>query len=334
MTKSINLDQVGDEIVSLAESLSSLKFRLLTLIGEVDASGKWETTGAITCAHWLAQLADWEVGTAREHVRVARKLRQLPNTAKEFKKGEIPYSKVRQTTRVATPETEKEVLEIAATTPTSELPRTLANWRQAKFPEETARLQEAERGVVANTSLTGSVVIKATLPPEEASMVISWLDRQKVDASRDAPTRTFSQRRADALIGLATGGSSPKDTQVILHYNQDGPELPDGTLINPKTAKWLGCEPTVTPITYKNGSPADVGRKKRLVTPKLKRLVRERDQHCQFPGCSSRRFTEVHHIKHWSDGGPTNLENLLLLCGHHHRWVHDNGWPSRKPVAS
>ena len=58
----------------------------------------------------------------------------------------------------------------------------------------------------------------------------------------------------------------------------------------------------------------------------MQRQVRYRDRECRFPGCGARRFTEAHHITFWRDGGQTTLENLVLICGFHHRLVHEHGW--------
>jgi len=74
------------------------------------------------------------------------------------------------------------------------------------------------------------------------------------------------------------------------------------------------------------GTLLDVGRRHRTSPPALRRAVRERDRYrCQFPGCESRK-TDIHHIRHWSKGGPTRLGNLILLCRAHHVLIHDGGY--------
>jgi hypothetical protein len=74
-----------------------------------------------------------------------------------------------------------------------------------------------------------------------------------------------------------------------------------------------------------SGAITDVGRRTRKVPPALRRALRERDHgRCQYPGCDSRR-TDAHHIRHWANGGHTNLANLTSLCKKHHSLVHDQG---------
>jgi hypothetical protein len=69
-----------------------------------------------------------------------------------------------------------------------------------------------------------------------------------------------------------------------------------------------------------------VGRRTRTIPPALRRALEARDQGCRFPGCGVRR-AQGHHIHHWANGGPTRLDNLALLCGRHHRAVHEEGYP-------
>jgi hypothetical protein len=69
-----------------------------------------------------------------------------------------------------------------------------------------------------------------------------------------------------------------------------------------------------------------VGRKSRTVPPSIRRALQRRDKGCRFPGCGCSRFVDAHHIHHWADGGETSLQNLVLLCRHHHRLVHEGGF--------
>jgi hypothetical protein len=75
-----------------------------------------------------------------------------------------------------------------------------------------------------------------------------------------------------------------------------------------------------------DGSVLGVGRRTRTPSPALRRAVRERDQYrCRFPGCESRRV-DLHHIRHWANGGPTSQHNMLCHCRRHHKIVHDKGY--------
>jgi hypothetical protein len=184
------------------------------------------------------------------------------------------------------------------------------------------------------------------LPPEQAAEVEALVDaevlRLPVDAPTDASSRlTLAQRRADGFCRLVArmtvdgATNAPADAAVplrtgprielIVHRRVGQTELDDGTPLHPRVAKRLTCDADLRVMThYPDGSPADVGRRHRLVTPRLRRLVHERSGgRCEHPGCRARHFLQVHHIVHWDDGGRTDLINLRLLCDHHHRSIHD-----------
>jgi hypothetical protein len=98
-------------------------------------------------------------------------------------------------------------------------------------------------------------------------------------------------------------------------------------VIHPETARRLLCGARVQAVIEdKDGQPVGLGRMTRVPTSWMIRELRYRDLECQFPGCGARRFTKAHHIRWWEHGGPTNLENLLLVCTFHHKLVHEYGW--------
>jgi len=74
------------------------------------------------------------------------------------------------------------------------------------------------------------------------------------------------------------------------------------------------------------GEPLSVGRQTRTVPAAIKRALKSRDKGCAYPGCHNSRFVDAHHIRHWSAGGETKLDNLMLLCSRHHRLVHEGGF--------
>ena len=116
---------------------------------------------------------------------------------------------------------------------------------------------------------------------------------------------------AGALAGEEPGGRS---------------ELDDGSPVAIETLRRIACDASIVQVLERDGQPLKIGRKTRSIPPALRRALNARDGGCRFPGCGSRRFLDSHHIEHWADGGPTNLDNLLQLCGHHHRLLHEGGY--------
>jgi Domain of unknown function (DUF222) len=110
-TTTADPDRLGDEIATLSATLDAATARLLTLLREFDAGGGW-ANGFRSCAEWLSWRVGLDPGAARERVRVARALGELPQLAAALARGELSYAKVRALTRVATPETESRLLAV------------------------------------------------------------------------------------------------------------------------------------------------------------------------------------------------------------------------------
>ncbi|WP_086862949.1 HNH endonuclease signature motif containing protein [Amycolatopsis lexingtonensis] len=107
--------------------------------------------------------------------------------------------------------------------------------------------------------------------------------------------------------------------------------LGDTGLISAAEARVHACDCKLIPAVLGSASePLDLGRARRLISPGLRRALFLRDRGCAFPGCHRPpRHCQGHHIHHWSEGGLTDLANLVLLCGHHHRLLHRSGWQVR-----
>jgi hypothetical protein len=158
-----------------------------------------------------------------------------------------------------------------------------------------------------------------------------------------ADMRSPGERRVDALNEVCrlagacgqlpdNGGDRP---QIIVTINYESLRqqvgagtFDDGSHLSPAAARRLACDAGIIPAVLGTASqPLDVGRQSRLVTGPLRRALVLRDKGCAFPGCDRPpRWTDAHHVQHWSDGGPTELSNLVLLCGYHHRLIHHSGW--------
>src|SRR5204863_296385 len=125
----LSLDRLGDEIAELSAHLDAATARLLELIREFDAREGWNT-GFSSCAAWLAWRVGFAPGAAREHVRVARALGTLPRLSHALARGELSYAKVRELTRVATPETEERLLAVGRAGTAEHVERIVRGWRR------------------------------------------------------------------------------------------------------------------------------------------------------------------------------------------------------------
>jgi hypothetical protein len=137
--------------------------------------------------------------------------------------------------------------------------------------------------------------------------------------------RTGDPARADVsaeTCGEAgTGAAPPVAAGFAL-----GAELDDGTRVCADTSRRLACDAGLVAIGHApDGAVLDVGRRTRTIPPAIRRALEARDRGCRFPGCGS-RFCDAHHVRHWSEGGETRFDNLVLLCRAHHRMVHEGGY--------
>jgi 5-methylcytosine-specific restriction endonuclease McrA len=352
-----DLDRLGDEIAELSAHLDAATARLLDLIREFDARGGW-ANGFRSCAAWLSWRVGFAPGAAREHVRVARALGTLPLLSQALARGELSYAKVRELTRVATPETEEQLLAVGRAGTAEHVERIVRAWRRmdAKAEAQEAARQHAGRALHVYQDEDGMVKIRGRLTAEVGAVLVKALDaarealhqrRREEEPEGDAPT--MAQQQADALAVLAETalhqgldpGTPAERYQVVVHVDatvladasQSGQsELEDGMRVPAGTSQRLACDATRVVMRHEaDGRVTEVGARTRTIPPAMRRALHHRDRGCRFPGCGA-RFSQGHHIHHWAQGGPTTLSNLALLCRRHHRAVHEEGYQlERRP---
>ena len=192
----------------------------------------------------------------------------------------------------------------------------------------------------------GMVHLFGTFSIEDAATINAALQPLCTPTADDH--RSAGQRRADALIdicflALRTGrlpehGGEPPQVTVTVPFDPLTEALGTATTDNGErmsaaTARRLACDARILPIVLGGaGQVLDAGRSRRLATGALRQALVARDRGCAFPGCDRPpRWCDAHHLRPWSEGGPTRLDNLVLLCRHHHRTLHDptTGWSAR-----
>jgi len=342
MLKLDDLDALGDQIGRLAGSLAVGAHRLVTAIGHFDAAGGYAKQGAMSCPQWLSWKIGMGKGEAREKVRVARRLRELPELDAAFGRGEVSYSKVRAVTRVATSENEELLIDIAKYTTGQQLERVCRKFRSV-VRAETPTVAEAEEARYVRHHWTddGMLSVSIQLPADEGARFLSAIDAAKVPEG--------ASNRADGLTTitesfLASGaspraGGAPHDVVVhvtaeTLANETEGAFIAnhDGPAVSAETARRLSCDASVTTVVRDGtgdgtGAVLDVGRKTRTVPAAMRRALEVRDEHrCTFPGCDHRRYLDAHHAVHWADGGDTKLSNVVLTCRRHHTFLHEHGY--------
>ncbi|MDN5686727.1 MAG: HNH endonuclease [Brachybacterium sp.] len=425
-------ESLGQSIQQQAAAIAAATCEFLLMISDFEArDGVGWFVGLKSTAHWLAWACSMSPGAAREHVRVARALRSMPQTVAEFRAGCLSYSKVREITRVADRVDEAVLVDFARSMTASQLALTISSFRAV----DGSRLgQDAVRQARWQVRDDGMVEIRAVLPAEMGAEVVTALDLAltrdgndpaaadpaaadpevvepavvepatapdspdgAADGGRPAATDgtdttggtphedgatepaetdpatvraaeittmpSLEQRRADALLSLARTflDAEPDDRSgedrhlVVVEVSAEtlprdvpagtppqsmaAPTSPDvpartsqrcGVLgmgpLEARTAERLACTGKVAvTITDAGGEILHLGRSRRLATRGQRRALRLRDTVCSFPGCHQSRHLDAHHIVPWSEGGPTDIEGLALLCRRHHVMVHEGG---------
>jgi hypothetical protein len=351
--------RLRDELCEFAAHVHAAQSQLAFLAAEVDATEAWAGEGYRSCAHWLTVNVGFDEHFGSELIRVGMALCELPLHREAAAMGRLSLDKLRMVTKVATPADEDIWLNIALSASGSQLQRICRAYMRTAHADsaEDAAERRARRGVWRHWHDDGMVELRALLPADDASVVLRALEAV---AERDAKERSGAvaaderqpdhdpraASRADALVSIceqvlahgvgadASVGASPH--RLVVHVDaatlvsgdaggrchvEDGPGLP------PSVARRLGCDTEVVAVVERDGVPVDVGRSRRIVSGRLRRALQVRDRHCRFPGCgvpASR--THGHHVRHWADGGRTDLDNLLSLCGFHHRRLHDGDY--------
>src|SRR5688572_510798 len=146
MRKGEELEKLGERIAEQAAHIDAAMHRLLYDLRIFDAEAGWYLAGAKSCAAWLSWRVGWDLATAREHVRVARKLGELPKIDDALRRGAVSYSKVRAMTRVATPATEDTLLDWSGRCTAAHLESICAKYRMVKrISEGPADADETRR---------------------------------------------------------------------------------------------------------------------------------------------------------------------------------------------
>jgi hypothetical protein len=348
-----SVDELATEICTLAGHINAANHRFIVLIAEFDRRNGWSDSATQSCAHWLNWKCGIALGAAREKVRVARALENLPKISAAMASGKLSYSKVREITRVGNAANEAYLLSIAEHGTASHVERLVRTYRRCQEAEELSRekRQQLNRRVSFRHDDDGSLILTCHLPAEVGALVMKALDIavEGLPVHQDVPAGTprrvvpFSARRADALARVAESflahdvleSPGTDRQQIVVHVAAETLrsraagccELEHGPSIPAESARRFACDASlVALIEDENGEPLNVGRKTRIVSAPLRRLLTARDKGCRFPGCSNARYIDMHHIRHWANGGETRPSNLLSLCRFHHRAVHEGGF--------
>jgi len=350
-----------ERLTDAVELRDRLDAEVLRLTGEWDRRRAWEADGALSAISWMTHRLPVSRTRAQDDVRTARFLERHDRVAKSVSVNDFSVDHARVLARVANDRRQHlfddhvdALVDAAEVMPVGDFSKVVRRWGQladdqlasADFME-----QHNNRHLMISPTFQGAVHVDSLLDPEGGALFTQAIDIMSPPDPVGLPggPRTAAQRRADALVemsriilqGAKGTGVSPTNLNAIVDVDKlsgDKPvplaadarcDLDWSGPIGRETLRRMLCDCAVSRVVMRGRSEIlDLGRKTRLVTSVQRRALALRDQGCVFPGCDRpESWCDAHHLRHWvRDNGPTDLDNLALLCRRHHVLVHEGGW--------
>ncbi|HYY45495.1 MAG TPA: DUF222 domain-containing protein [Candidatus Angelobacter sp.] len=335
------------QVIDMTEAVSAEATR------RFEKSGGYRADGSPGIVPWLKVNGKLTGGAAAEHVETARQLGSLPRTEEALARGEIGYQHAVAMAKTAehvgaaaVRKAETKLLEAAQTMDPGQFVTVAKDFEHQV--DRDAALDEVNRAyqrryLTIGEPVNGLARIDGQLMPEAAAMLRTAIEPYM--KPRKGDERSAGQRAHDALTGFcrrsgrreagADGASAPRTTLIIKATAEtlagiDGApagQLEWGGTIPSETVRRLGCDAAITRIIGRSELEYETTRAARTIPPATRRALVARDGHCVFPGCDRPApWCDGHHLVFWADGGPTKVDNLGLVCGAHHRMVHEEGW--------
>ena len=322
------------------------RLELLDEIALADADEFWHDDAAPSMVEWLRYRYRMSRSTARRLVRTANAIREMPRLREAFSGGLLSWDQldaaVTAADEVDHPDPDG-FLAVMAPDLTPQEIRALVTPKRSDDSDPSSVAGIADRWVRYHFSETEPVMkMQVQLPDIEGAALMTALSRRADRRDLDPTTGEFLPHEtalADALVEVASQALADDtdhdratvlvstSVETLLGTSEDPARIVDGPLLSNPTLRRLTCDARIQlALQDPQDGTVGVGRTTRTIPPWLARVVRARDGGCRFPDCDRTRWVQIHHLVHWTHGGPTDLDNLITLCGFHHRLVHHSGW--------
>jgi hypothetical protein len=330
------LEVLFEELAELAGQRNAIDGRIVEIVAEMDRDELCGATGARS----IEALVAWKLGTSSGNAKtiaaVARRLEEFPRCAQGMREGRLSLDQVGVIAARAADGSDEHYAELARSATVNQL-RTAVKLEPRPEPDPQP---EPERSI---TKVTGehSSCYRITLPHLEAAKFDAALqshhdgliaDWKHDNGDGGSDQRPLLPNTTDAFMSLVEAGWDAEaarrphgqHTTVVVHVDveQRAAALHLGPLLTEAERQYLTCDATCEVWFERNGQVIGAGRATRLINRRLRRALEHRHPTCAVPGCGATRGLHAHHIRHWEDGGPTELANLVLLCPYHHRLHH------------
>jgi uncharacterized protein DUF222/HNH endonuclease len=353
------IPETGPELASglarFRHGIDLLELRFSEFAAAFAATDEYDSQGSVSPIHWIRVNCHMGGGAAADRVAVGTQLSQMPESVETMAEGEIGFAHLAMIARTATsiseesakPFDEAPLLDKARHFSVGRFRDICHHARHAADPEGYAG-EQAEGVESRSLTITGGdrgmVWVRGVLDAEGGATLRTALE-PLARRSGTGDSRSRDRRLADAAIELAAfslnNGLVPQRASQRAHLQvtttletllarcgAPAADLEFSVPISAASVERLACDCNVTRILLGSDSAViDVGRSRRLLSPATRRALNVRDRGCRWPGCDRpASWTSGHHLVHWTKGGPTDLDNLALLCYRHHWMVHEGRW--------
>jgi 5-methylcytosine-specific restriction endonuclease McrA len=356
LTPSIDqLDTAEVEIERIIGQMNLLHAELVTVISSVIAEGLTVGLGYSSVAHWLSIQSGLSPERCRELITVGTRAKDFPHTLGIMASGAISFDQASVVIRRAPAWADRQAGNMAQYATVSQMRRILGRY---PFEDDPAESDPGSPDPGTDTSEQEPPQSAASPPPVTEFVSLTQLDDgswtlaghlgaehglvldmalteardalfQQVQGGTDSgrfPNLVDALREiADRSLDTVTEPSRRDRFRIYLHLDAQSSTCTDahGIRVPDALSGLARCEADLRAVLERDGIAVNIGRSSRVIPPHTRRMVIHRDQGCRVPGCLSQQHLHIHHIVEWSRGGPTDTHNLLSLCPHHHRRVHD-----------
>jgi len=326
----------GERLSAVHVRLNGVFCELFDLLWELDSDEALRANAMTDAVAWLVYDLGVAPRTARAWVRATRVMAEVPVLEEAFRLGAVSLDQVLILARFVTSENVVALVGLCGEVPVGELAAAVRDL----LAVPVAVKPEREEPVLHMWWDETALVLRGAIPGADGVLVESALQRLATKAplgESDGLYREAHIRDAEALIQMASESlAEDRDhdrATLVVHVPLEALDDPEvsvsvaGRLVDRDELLRLACDARLQPaIDDPDGVTIGIGRVSRQIPAWLGRALDGRDGGCRFPSCHRTRWTHGHHIAHWANGGPTNLDNLITLCGWHHRLIHKDHW--------
>ncbi len=321
----------------------------------------WYGTGLSKPEQFLAFRFGIGLGAARRYVDVARRADELPDSIEALRSGELSLDQLMPIVRRVPSWADEQVLSLSKKLTVGQINAVINKYDFERSGLPSEREQASERSATNNPGTSADPIPDRSTTPDpidrtarsaeakdrcwmgvgddrrfrlnlETTSDIGSVIQNAVDEARDRLFRANGHPVSDAealadvaarSLGLVGDPARAERFRTNIHLNTDGRATDHlGSPLPESIAEHITCDGLLTPVFHEGSVPISVGRTQHIVPTRTRKIVILRDGGCAVPGCGATRHLEIHHIIHWSHGGPSDTCNLVTLCTQHHRMHH------------